>query len=185
MAPKPKRKVHKRRTISHAVKVAVLTEAGYRCAVPACRTILALDLHHIEEVSEGGGDEAENLLALCPTCHSLLHRGVIKKESIYSWKSILVSLNQGFDKESADRLIFLSRPEAKTLPVSGDGVLAYSRLIASGLATCTFAPVCTKDTGLLLLYTLGLTTRGQQLVEAWLKGDRVALKEALGRVGQC
>lgn len=32
---------------------AVLTEAGYRCAVPTCRGILALDMHHIWEVSAG------------------------------------------------------------------------------------------------------------------------------------
>jgi hypothetical protein len=45
----------------------VLTEAGYRCALPTCRQILAIDLHHILEVREGGGNELHNLIALCPT----------------------------------------------------------------------------------------------------------------------
>ena len=41
-------------------KILVLTEAGYRCAVPTCREILLLDMHHIWEVAEGGGDEESN-----------------------------------------------------------------------------------------------------------------------------
>ena len=60
----------------------VLIEAGYRCAVPTCRNILALDLHHIIEVQEGGINEQANLLALCPTCHALYTRGNIPKEAI-------------------------------------------------------------------------------------------------------
>jgi predicted restriction endonuclease len=82
-----------RKAVSNTVAVAVLTEAGYRCAVPTCRSILAIDLHHMEEVSEGGANAPGNLLALCPTCHALYHRGAIQRESIYTWKSILVSLS--------------------------------------------------------------------------------------------
>jgi hypothetical protein len=39
----------------------------------------------------GGGDEFENLLALCPTCHSLFHADIISRESIHEWKSHLVT----------------------------------------------------------------------------------------------
>src|SRR6266576_6671098 len=67
-------------------KTIVLTEAGYRCAVPTCRGILALDMHHIWEVVAGGGDEPSNLVALCPTCHALYHRGTILADSIYLYK---------------------------------------------------------------------------------------------------
>ena len=115
--------------------VAVLTEAGYRCAVPTCRTILAIDLHHIVEVSEGGGNVVSNLLALCPTCHALFTRGTIQRDSIYTWKSVLVSLSQAFDIATVDHLLFLKMPEAENLLVSGDGVLQFSRLISAGLAT--------------------------------------------------
>ena len=59
-----------RRAIPGDVQTVVLIEAGYRCASPTCRNILALDLHHIEEVHEGGGNEVANLIALCPTCHA-------------------------------------------------------------------------------------------------------------------
>lgn len=38
----------------------VLTESGFRCAVPTCRGILAIDLHHIVALSDAGGDDPAN-----------------------------------------------------------------------------------------------------------------------------
>jgi len=89
------------------VKIQVLTEAGYRCAVPTCRTILALDLHHIVEVKDGGPNEASNLIVLCPTCHALYTRGNISREAINTWKMMLITLNHAFDQESISNLLFL------------------------------------------------------------------------------
>lgn len=80
-----------RRHIPDSVRRAVLTEAGFRCAVPTCRAILAIDLHHIVPVSDNGTDTLSNLLALCPTCHALHHRGTIPSESISTWKEALVN----------------------------------------------------------------------------------------------
>src|SRR5262245_11347489 len=91
-----------RRAVPNNVVVQVLTEAGYRCAVATCRNILAIDIHHIVEVAEGGGNEPSNLLALCPTCHALFHRGQIVRDSIYAWKTMLVWLSQVFDTATID-----------------------------------------------------------------------------------
>src|SRR6185503_3783448 len=112
----------------------VLTEAGYRCAVPTCREILALDMHHIWEVSAGGSDAPSNLIALCPTCHGLYHRGNIRQESIYVYKAMLVAITRAFDVEAIDRLLFLESCKADFLVVSGDGLLHFGRLIAAGFA---------------------------------------------------
>lgn len=122
-----------RTTIKPSLRREVLAEAGYRCAVPTCRTILAIDLHHIIELEEGGPDELSNLLALCPTCHALYTRGTISKDAINVWKTILVALNHAFDEESISNLLFLKKTESNPVPVSGDGVLKFSHLIASGL----------------------------------------------------
>ena len=173
----------KRKNIPLSIKQELLIEAGYRCSVPTCRTILAIDLHHIIEVADGGGNERSNLLALCPTCHALFHRNVISKEAIRVWKAVIVSLNEGFDREAKDKLLFLSmenRPER----YSSDGILHFTSLIAAGLAKCgrpriethAFSPVAdlSKTT-----WPIELTERGKLLVEAWQKGDPEALKEAL------
>ncbi|RZL99532.1 MAG: HNH endonuclease, partial [Pedobacter sp.] len=123
-----------RKSLSTSIKMEVLIESGYRCAVPTCRNILALDIHHIVEVAEGGGDVTTNLIALCPTCHALYHRGTISKEAIYSWKSMLVALSQAFDVQSIDDLLFLNKLDQQELVIGGSGVLKFSRLIAADLA---------------------------------------------------
>ena len=164
-----------RTAVPHEVAVAVLTEAGYRCAVPTCRTILAVDPHHIIEISEGSGYTVDNLLALCSTCHALFHRGVLRRDSIYTWKSVLVSMSQAFDIATVDHLLFLNRPEAKSLRVSGDGVLQFSRLISAGLATFGVA----MQNGPLILYWVILTNKGKSLLEAWISGNREAVAQAM------
>jgi len=44
-------KPRERQKLSLRTTTMVLTEAGYRCAVPTCRGILALDMHHVWEVA--------------------------------------------------------------------------------------------------------------------------------------
>jgi len=179
----------------------VLTEAGYRCAVPTCRNILAIDMHHIIEVKDNGLNEASNLLALCPTCHALYTRGTISSESINAWKTMLVALNHAFDQESISNLLFLhqiskdvdtkmkgmkiatkngeitakSVKDLNLLVVSGDGVLKFSHLIASELAQFKFA----ASYGATVTYYVSLTDKGRRIINAWMSGTRNDVKEAL------
>lgn len=39
------------------------------CEAPGCDAI-AQDVHHIKPLSEGGTNEAGNLMSLCHSCHS-------------------------------------------------------------------------------------------------------------------
>lgn len=156
--------------------MAVLTEAGFRCAVPTCRTILAIDLHHIEEVAKGGSDDPSNLLALCPTCHALYHRGEIPREAIVAYKSILVSLSHAFDVDAIDKLQFLAYMPKDFLLVSGDGVLSYARLIAAGLVGVALGG---NNNNLIVTYKLNLTPKGRMLVSAWWSGDRQQIEQAM------
>ena len=155
----------------------VLTEAGYRCAVPTCRNILALDMHHIWEVSAGGGDDPENLVALCPYCHALYHRGTISAESVYAWKAMLVAISRAFDLDAVDRLLFLSPLSKDFLVVSGDGLLHFARLIAANLASVEQKA---NNNFQLVTYAINITEKGKMLIEAWREGDRTRLKLALG-----
>src|SRR6266404_9231579 len=154
----------------------VLTEAGYRCAVPTCRGILALDMHHLWEVSAGGGDEAANLIALCPTCHALYHRGTISQESIYAYKSMLVTIGGAFDLEAIDRLMFLSMCPKDYLVLSGDGVLHFARLIAAALVNVELKA---NNAWQLVTYAVNISDKGRQLIDAWKAGNRAAISSAL------
>jgi hypothetical protein len=166
-----------RKSLPLDTKATVLTEAGYRCAVPSCRGILALDMHHTWEVSAGGGDDPANLIALCPTCHALYHRGTISSSAIYIYKAMLVAISRAFDLEAIDRLLFLEPLSSDFLVVTGDGLLHFSRLIAAGFASMEQKA---NNNWQIVTYTVNLTEKGRMLIEAWRRGDRVRLKLALG-----
>ena len=159
----------------------MLTEAGYRCAVPTCRGILALDMHHLWEVAAGGGDESANLVALCPTCHALYHRGTISQESIYAYKSMLVAIGRAFDVDAVDRLLFLAMCPKDYLVVSGDGVLHFSRLIAAGLVDVKLKA---NNAWQLVTYAINISDKGRLLINAWKQGDRSAITTALAPPAQ-
>ncbi len=165
-----------RKAIPSALMREVLIEAGYRCGVPTCRTILAIDLHHLVEVSAGGGNEIANLIALCPTCHALHHRGTISADALYAWKGVLAALGMAFDREAIDRLMFLSLCPIDYLVVSGDGLLHYSRLIAAGLARVDMKA---NNAWQLVTYAVNISPKGRLLIDAWKTGDRQLVAEAL------
>lgn len=168
-----------RKSLSQRLVTQVLTEAGYRCAVPTCRGILAIDMHHIWEVAAGGGNSPQNLIALCPTCHALYHRGTISAESIYVYKSVLVSISHAFDFETIDRLIFLSMAPTDYVIVSGDGLLHFSRIIAAGLATVVMKA---NNAWQIVTYAVNISEKGRMLVDAWKAGDRTRLATAMNPV---
>ncbi|MDR3722048.1 MAG: HNH endonuclease signature motif containing protein [Candidatus Acidoferrales bacterium] len=136
-----------------------------------------MDLHHMYQVSEGGGNDPENLIALCGTCHDLYHRGIISADAIYSYKSMLVALSRGFDLEAVDKLLFLLKYEKDFLVVSGDGLVRFSRLIAAGLAS---AEQKANNNWLIVSYAINISEKGKQIIEAWKSGDRLRLKQTLG-----
>ena len=182
MPPKQKtvsaklKKPAERKNIPAKMKIELLTESGFRCAVPNCRDLLILDMHHIYEVAEGGVNEVSNLIALCPTCHDLYHRGHIPRSSIFAWKSILVAINRAFDLESIDRLMFLEMQTQDYLIVQGDGVLHFDRLIAAGLATFEQK---SNNENQIVTYSVNISQKGRMLIEAWRTGDPAQIKQAV------
>ena len=166
-----------RKKVPLRVKTQVLIEAGYRCAVPTCRTLLLIDLHHLYQVSEGGADTVENLIALCPNDHARYHREEISREAIFAYKAMLVSLSRAFDLESMDKLLFLQDLSKDFLKIDGNGVLSFARLIAAGLAETR---IVANNNNLLVTYTVNMTQKGRLLVEAWRSGDHTQIAHAIG-----
>jgi hypothetical protein len=177
MAAKTKAKPRERKRLSTETRELLLTECGYRCAVPSCRNILALDMHHIWEVHAGGPDEPSNLIALCSYCHDMYHRGNISADSIYTYKAMLVAISRAFDIDAIDKLLFLNSHEPDFLVVSGDGLLHFARLIAAGLAS---GEQKTNNNWQLVTYTVNISETGRQIIEAWREGDRTRLKKVIG-----
>jgi len=162
-----------RKSLALDVKKLVLHESGYRCANPTCQTILTLDIHHLEYVSEGGKDTSDNLLPLCPTCHALHHHGTIPSESLRAWKMLLISINEGLDRKSMDRLFALDGMDQVGLYVSGDGLFECGALLASRLISVVDVSISLGHKGSgHALYKIMLTERGKAIVCAWKRGDQ-------------
>lgn len=66
----------------------VRVEAGHRCAIPHCRMPI-IEIAHIQPWAKVKCHEFENLIALCPTCHTLFDRGDIDRKSMLHYKARL------------------------------------------------------------------------------------------------
>ena len=182
--PRPTRA---RKKIPVTIRDEVLREAGYKCANPVCRNILTLQLHHIEWVKVGGETAATNLLALCGHCHDLHTQGHIPASAIRHWKGILHALNSAFNKESMDLLLFLANADCTKVLYTGDGLLRFAGLIASG-----FAEIIDSHYGVGLRYgnspptappssthRVQLSEKGRAFTIAWLAGDETGYRTIL------
>lgn len=165
----------KRPSLPQAVRREVLIEASYRCAVPRCLTALAIDVHHIDENSSN--NEPANLIALCPTCHAAFHRKIYSVEAIKFWKLMLQQLNAAYDRNTINLLLMIATlEEAKSISyeVTGDGLQAFSPLLASGLihVNVFVRPAMNRA---LPYYEVKLSERGRATMKAWKEGDANAL----------
>ncbi len=151
------------RRISLDVRRRVLHEAGYKCANPNCFTPY-LETHHLVYVSEGGDDEACNLIPLCVVCHTRHHKGEIPTESLRAWKIFLITVNEAYDRRATDLLLVLA--DLDEIYFTFDGLPAYASLAASGMVQVgrQTAKLC----------RIKITEKGKMFVEGWKKGDQRA-----------
>lgn len=74
------RKTNKKsRYIPKEEKDKVDNSSNFKCSW--CGVNLS-DRHHIHHFSEGGENNAENLILLCPNCHRLAHQGKISEKEL-------------------------------------------------------------------------------------------------------
>jgi hypothetical protein len=171
-APKP---MTSRPSIPATVRREILIEASYRCAVPRCMSPLAIDVHHID--GNPANNDPSNLIALCPTCHSAFHRKTYSLEAIRFWKLMLQQLNAAYERNTINLLLMLARLEEsgwKNFEVTGDGFLAFSPLLASGLIKVNIFHRAAMDRGI-PYYEITLSEQGQATMKAWKEGNPAAL----------
>ena len=92
----PKEETESRPPIPADIKRRVLVEAGHRCAIPTCRHI-EVEVHHIVPWAKCMTHEYDNLIALCPNCHSRADRKDIDPTSLRLYK---INLRFAHDKFS-------------------------------------------------------------------------------------
>jgi 5-methylcytosine-specific restriction endonuclease McrA len=96
-----------RSSIPSELKRRILIEAGYRCAVPTCRFPITENAH-IVSWAESKNHTYENLVALCPNCHTMYDSGKIERAAIMAYKKKLMFLNEVYSRFELDVLARLS-----------------------------------------------------------------------------
>lgn len=61
------------------VRAQAIKRYGKECEL--CQYSLTVDTHHIIPKYQGGPHEIENVMIICPNCHALITRGIIKIRS--------------------------------------------------------------------------------------------------------
>ncbi len=185
----------KRKTIPANIKREILLEAGYSCSNPICHIPL-LHAHHIDYVENGGGNSGENLIALCPNCHAMVHNKTIPTEAIKTWKTMLIAANHVWTKDALNNLLFLDTELSSNLYLTGDGVVRFSELIVTGLAEAESVSWVGDQSQVFTIelpypnavpasemakmaYKVKLSKKGKALVKAWKQGDLKKLTTSL------
>ena len=100
-----------RPAIPMPLRRSVLVEAGHRCAIPTCKQI-PVEIAHIDPWNECKTHEFENLIALCPTCHTRYDKGDIDRLSMKRYKANLGVMNSRYNEQERRLLAaFAEQPD--------------------------------------------------------------------------
>lgn len=72
------------------------------------------EIHHIKSVKDGGGNEIENLILLCPNHHAMAHR--------IKWFNNLLPAFQKTEQEESFRMVAMSKMAADGFEKYGGGL---------------------------------------------------------------
>jgi len=162
-----------RQTIPRQLEREVLMEAGHRCAIPTCRQT-PVEIAHIvpwEQIQEHTFD---NLIALCPTCHTRYDKGEIDRKAMQQYKANLSVLNGRYgDLEQRVLRIFAEQPNANQIWLPGGFDILLMNLLKDG-----FLIDSGKNSGVILagvpsakLYQL--TSKGREFINRWLSAEEL------------
>lgn len=55
----------------------IYRDRGGKCEIPGCGFDDVLEIHHLIPKKDGGCDDSNNIIVLCPNHHSMIHHGLI------------------------------------------------------------------------------------------------------------
>lgn len=116
-----------RPVIPKQIQREVLIESGHRCAIPTCRQTTT-EIAHIIPWSKIKKHEFDNLIALCPNCHSRFDKGEIDGISMIQYKLNLSIINSRYgdlEQRVLRHFSCVPQPENIYIPKSLDILLMY------------------------------------------------------------
>ena len=152
-----------RPAIPAELKRRILVEAGHRCAIPSCR-FPTIEIAHIEPYEKVKEHKYENLIALCPNCHTRADKGEIDKKSLKIYKRILQRLTDKYDRFELNVLSELQH--GRNVIMAGNMLLLMKNLLDENLVNVTGGGVIIE--GIPSNVRISLTQKGNQFIEEWI-----------------
>ena len=160
--------------ISADLRRQVLVEAGHRCAIPTCRQT-PVELAHITPWATCKEHTFDNLIALCPTCHTRYDRDEIDRKAMRLYKHNLGVLNSRYgDFERRILQVFANEPQSNSIWLPGglDVMLMY--LMQDGLVINSGQHGGAIIAGVPSRVLYQLTDKGREFVQKWLGSGEIA-----------
>jgi hypothetical protein len=163
-----------RPAIPTALKRRVLMEAGHRCAIPTCRTV-PVELAHITPYADVLEHTFENLIALCPTCHTRYDRGDIDRLSMKGYKANLAVVNGRYG-EMERRLLdqLAAAPEVTHFRLPGGWDLQLWYLLKDGLVAKLNGGTVIEINGIAATDDYVVTEAGRAFLQQWIAARPVS-----------
>ena len=144
----------------------VLVEAGHRCAIPTCRSTTT-EIAHIVPYAEVKKHKYENLIVLCPNCHTRADKKEIDRMSLKIYKRILQRLIDKYERFELNVLNELR--QEKRVIIAGNMLLLIKNLLDDDLVTSTGGGVIIE--GIPSNVTVTLTGKGSCFINEWLEAN--------------
>ena len=114
------------------VKRAVLVEAGHRCAIPTCRATTT-EIAHISPWAETQDNSFENLIALCPNCHTRFdQKKEIDRIAVKMYKHNLGILNNRYGEFERRLFEVLAKSSERVFVLGAAGDLLVANAVKDG-----------------------------------------------------
>jgi len=121
-----------RKHIPKDIRKAVLFEAGYRCAISTCKATTT-EIAHIVPWAKSKDNSFENLIALCPNCHTRFdQKKEIDEESIRRYKQNLSILNNRYGEFERRLFEILAKSEDRLFVVGAGGDILVANAVKDG-----------------------------------------------------
>ena len=159
--------------IPTALKRQVLVEAGHRCAIPTCRQT-PIELAHIIPWATCKEHTFDNLVALCPTCHTRYDRGEIDRKAMFNYKHNLGVLNSRYgDFEQRVLKVFADNQQSNQLWLPGGLDIMLMYLLQDGLLVDTGQNSGVVMSGMPSQKLYRLTAEGREFIKKWLGSSEI------------
>ena len=121
-----------REHIPASIERAVLAEAGHRCAIPTCRATTT-EIAHIVPWATSQDNSFENLIALCPNCHTRFdQKKEIDRLSIKMYKQNLGVLNNRYGEFERRLFEILAQSGERVFVVGAGGDVLLANAVKDG-----------------------------------------------------